>query len=200
MENLTAGFLYRAGAETPLNFREKCSSFSQNDCEQFTQRWIPKPQFWYPPLMFGSQHRIPKHLFFLGFLRIHLRTPRPATEPRNGPTRNFHEKCRKNSPQAEILDPKKIPRKYRKNTQNGHFWYFGGIFSVFSGYFEGKFRESRISGRGGIFSVFFVEIPGRAISGLCSRSGCSQVYTADFGFSVGRQKFSVIFLRCLSRK
>ena len=26
-------------------------------------------------------------------------------------------------------------------------------------------------GPGGIFSVFFVEIPGRAISGLCSKSG-----------------------------
>ena len=29
-------------------------------------------------------------------------------------------------------------------------------------------------GPGGIFSVFFVEIPGLAISGLCSRSGRSQ--------------------------
>ena len=37
--------------------------------------------------------------------------------------------------------------KYRKNTENGHFWYFGGIFSVFSEYFGGKFWESRISGR-----------------------------------------------------
>ena len=27
------------------------------------------------------------------------------------------------------------PRKYPKNTENGHFWYFGGIFSVFSGHF-----------------------------------------------------------------
>ena len=31
-------------------------------------------------------------------------------------------------------------------------------------------------GLGGIFSVFFVEIPGRAISGLCSRSGRSQSF------------------------
>ena len=144
---ITAGFLYRAGAETPLNFREKfgngpntvsgstvsntelselfwahwvqlselseflsayylCAnanspSFLQNspslpqnsvscllrnstletvfrpfpknsECfpERFwkiSQRWIPKPQFWYPPLRLGSQHRIPKHLFFLVF-------------------------------------------------------------------------------------------------------------------------------------
>ena len=28
---------------------------------------VPKPQFWCPPLRFGSQHRIPKHLFFLVF-------------------------------------------------------------------------------------------------------------------------------------
>ena len=33
----------------------------------FSKRWIPKPQFWYPPLRFGSQPRIPKHLFFLVF-------------------------------------------------------------------------------------------------------------------------------------
>ena len=34
---------------------------------------------------------------------VMLRTPRPATEPRDGPTRNFHEKYRKNTPRAEIL-------------------------------------------------------------------------------------------------
>ena len=28
---------------------------------------LPKPQFWYPPLRFGSQHQRPKHLFFLVF-------------------------------------------------------------------------------------------------------------------------------------
>ena len=32
-----------------------------------SQRWIPKPQFWYPPLRFGSQLWIPKPLFFLVF-------------------------------------------------------------------------------------------------------------------------------------
>ena len=35
------------------------------------------------------------------------------------------------------------------------FWYFGGIFSVFSGYFRGKFWESRISGRGVFFRGIF---------------------------------------------
>ena len=56
----------RAGAETPLNFREKFR-VSPRNIWKISQQWIPKPQFWYPPLRFGSQHRIPKHLFFLVF-------------------------------------------------------------------------------------------------------------------------------------
>ena len=36
----------------------------------------------------------------------------------------------------------------------------------------------------GIFSVFFVEIPGRAISGLCSRSGCSQLFLSSAPFDL----------------
>ena len=63
---VTAGFLYRAGAETPLNFREKFRVFPERFW-RISQGRIPKPQFWYPPLRFGSQHRIPKHLFFLVF-------------------------------------------------------------------------------------------------------------------------------------
>ena len=58
------------------------------------------------------------------------------------------------APRPKIWNPKKIPPKYRKNTKNGHVWYFGGIFSVFSGYFQGKFWESRISGRGLFFRYF----------------------------------------------
>ena len=54
----------------------------------------------------------------------------------------------------KFWNPKKIPQKYRKNTKNTPFWYFGGIFLVFSGYFGGKFWESRISGRG-VFSWYF---------------------------------------------
>ena len=50
--------------------------------------------------------------------------------------------------------PRKYPQKYRKDTKNAHFWYFGGIFSVFSGYFGGKFWESGISGRGVFFRYF----------------------------------------------
>ena len=83
-----------------------------------------------------------------------LRTPRPATEPRHGPTRNFHKKYRKNTPRAKILEPQqnteKIPKKYPKC----EFWVFLGYFSVFSGYFGCKFRESRISGRGVFFRYF----------------------------------------------
>ena len=55
----------------------------------------------------------------------------------------------------KFWNPKKIPQKYRKNTKNTHFWYFGGIFSVFSGYFGGEFWESRISGRGVFFRYFW---------------------------------------------
>ena len=63
---LMAGFLYRDGAETTPNVREKFR-VSLRTILKNSQRWIPKPQFWYPPLRFGSQHRIPEHLFFLGF-------------------------------------------------------------------------------------------------------------------------------------
>ena len=56
----------------------------------------------------------------------------------------------------------KIPPKY----QNDHFWYFFGIFG-------GIFLGFQNFGQGGIFSVFFVESPGWAISGLCSSSGHS---------------------------
>ena len=54
---------------------------------------------------------------------------RPATEPRDGPTRNFHKKYRKNTPRAEILEHQEIPPKYRKNAKTDIF----GIFSVFFG-------------------------------------------------------------------
>ena len=46
---------------------EKNSTFLPERFWKFSQGWIPKPQFWYPPLGLGSQHRIPKHLFFLVF-------------------------------------------------------------------------------------------------------------------------------------
>ena len=61
-----------------------------------------------------------------------LRTPRPATEPRNGPTRKNPRKIPKKYPPARNSGlpefTPKIPRKYRKkdpqNTKNAHFWYF----------------------------------------------------------------------------
>ena len=60
----------------------------------------------------------------------------------------------KNTPRPEILEPQenteKIPQKYQKCA----FWYFGGIFSVFSGYFGRKFWESIISGRNVFFRYF----------------------------------------------
>ena len=102
---------------------------------------------------------------FLIFSRVwrplDLRTPPPATEPRDGPTRNFHEKYRKNSPRPEILDSPeftpKIPRKYRKNTPKipkMSFWYFFGIWGYFlgvpkfrpGGYFFGIFCGNSGSG------------------------------------------------------
>ena len=66
--------------------------FSKFLSERSSQRWIPKPQFWYPPLRLGSQHRIPKPLFLvffwvctavLGFVaqgQIFLRRPSPKLE------------------------------------------------------------------------------------------------------------------------
>ena len=93
-----------------------------------------------------------------------LRTPRPATEPRDGPTRNFHEKYqRKYPPRPKFWNPKKIPPKYRENTKNNHFWcfqriflrYFQGILGVNSG--SPEFRA------GGYFFGIFRGNSGRAI-------------------------------------
>ena len=52
-----------------LKLSRKIPSFSQNNVEHFLSGGygIPKPQFWYPPLRFGSQLRMRKHLFFLVF-------------------------------------------------------------------------------------------------------------------------------------
>ena len=81
-----------------------------------------------------------------------LRTPRPAKEPKDGPTRNFHEKDQKNTPRPEILDSQKLPSKYPEITEKSPpppkkkfpFW-------VFFGYFLGvpEFRPG-----GSFFGVF----------------------------------------------
>ena len=104
---------------------------------------------------------------------VALKTPRPATEPRNGPTRNFHEKYRKNTPRPEILDSQNLPPKYPENTEKIPRKYRKCVFLVFFRYFGGIFLGFQNFGPGGIFLVFFVEIAGRAILGLCSRSGRS---------------------------
>ena len=89
-------------------------------------------------------------------LRLHLRTPRPATETRDGPTQSVHEKSEKMTPSPKFWTPRiapKIPRKYQKrpiNTQkyqNARWGYFFGIFGVFS-------WGSRISARGYFFAIF----------------------------------------------
>ena len=71
------------------------------------------------------------------------------------PDPEFPRKIPKKYPRAEILEPQENTAKIpTKNTENTHFRYFLGIFSVFSGYFGGKFWESRISGRGVFFRYF----------------------------------------------
>ena len=64
-----------------------------------------------------------------------------------------------------------MPKKYPQNTKNARFGYFFGIFAAGVPEFQ----------PGGYFFSIFVEIPGRAISGvsLCSRSGCSQAWANE---------------------
>ena len=81
---------------------------------------------------------------------------RTATEPRDAPTRNFHGKYPQLPPGAEILDPKKIPRKYRKIIQK---WVFYDCFSVLFWYSRGILKvnsESPEFGAGGVFVSVFV--------------------------------------------
>ena len=66
-----------------------------------------------------------------------LRTPRPARETRDGPTRNSPKNTEKIPPGLKFWN-------------TGIFPLIFGVFSwVFSGYFGGKCWESRIWGRGG---------------------------------------------------
>ena len=64
----------------------------------------------------------------------------------------------------------KIPKKYPQNTQNAHFWYFFGIFGVFSWgsrisaqgvffrYFSWKFRVGPSRGSVALNSTFFASM------------------------------------------
>ena len=66
------------------------------------------------------------------------------------------------------------PRKCSENTPKIPKMGIFGILGVFFGDFWGILgvnSGSQNFGPGGIFWVFSMEVPGRAISGLCSRSG-----------------------------
>ena len=75
----------------------------------------------------------------------------PTRVCRDGPTRNFHEKCRKNTPRPEILDSQSLPQNTPQKHRKAHL----GYFSVFWGYFLGvpEFRaRGDFSGGGGNFA------------------------------------------------
>ena len=76
----------------------------------------------------------------------------------------------KKYPQARNSGTPKIPKKYPKQA----FLVFWGVLFCIFGVFFGEILGVQNFGPEGIFSVCFVEISGRAISGLCSRSGRSQ--------------------------
>ena len=90
------------------------------------------------------------------------------------PNPGFPRKIPKKIPPPEILDSQNLPPKYPKNTLKNApkipKLTTLGIFSVFWGYFLGvpEFRTGGV-----FFRYFFAEIPGRAISGLCRRTGRS---------------------------
>ena len=125
---------------------------------------------------------------------LRLRTPRPATEPRDGPARNFHDKYRKNTPRPKFWNPKKIPPKYRKNTKINHFWYFQGIFLVFSGYFGGKFWESRISGRCVFFRYFSCKFRVGPFRGSVAGRGVLKLKGAEKKRTLQKHPFGQPFL------
>ena len=84
-----------------------------------------------------------------------LRTPRPATEPRVAQPGISTKNTEKTAPQTEIPEPKKDPHQNTEKIHKMGVLVFWGIFSIFSAYFGGKFWESRISGRGGVFFWYF---------------------------------------------
>ena len=120
----------------------------------------------------------------------------PARETWDGRTPEFfHEKCRKKYPPGPKFrtpgiyqkNTPKIPPKYQKCA---FFWAFS---PVFWGYFLGVPESSAL----GYFFGIFVEIPGRTISGLSSRSGRSQGQRKCFPFLFFFPRFSLLFLRFL---
>ena len=110
------------------------------------------------PFLKQANPKDPAVLKMLRVVNLLLRTPRPATEPRDGLTRKFHEKYRKNTPRAEILESQentpKIPKMGIFGTLGVFFRYFRGILGANSGtpefrawgYFFGIFRGNSGSG------------------------------------------------------
>ena len=68
-------------------------------------------------------------------------------------------------PGPKFWTPRISPKNTEKNTKNAHFWYFARYFFGIFGVFWGEDLGVQNFGPGGIFSVFFVAIPGWAISG-----------------------------------
>ena len=103
-----------------------------------------------------------------------LRTPQPATETQDSLTRNFDQKYPPKNPPGR--NSQKIPRRYPSQTPPKNEPVLGGIFYVNFGVFFLRVPEFRPRFFF-FFGMFVVESPGRAISGLCSRSGRSQLFT-----------------------
>ena len=70
---------------------------------------------------------------------------RPGISTKNAEKKPFGPKFW--TPRIYPQNTPKIPKKYPQNTKNAHFWYFFGIFGVFS-------WGSRISVRGVFFRYF----------------------------------------------
>ena len=91
--------------------------------------------------------------------RSRIKNPPTCYKAPKWPDREFPRKIPKTS--LKLWNPKKTPRKHPENTpkipkkyQKCAFFVFGEYFLLFSGYFRGRFWESRISGRGVFFWYF----------------------------------------------
>ena len=93
--------------------------------------------------------------------------------------------CTKNTEKNTPARNSGTPREYPKNTPKIPKMRIFGILGVFLGYSLGGILginsgSPEFRAGGVFFSVFFVEVPARAISGLCSRSGRSQIWKSFF--------------------
>ena len=95
---------------------------------------------------------------------VAFRTPWLAAQTQGGRTRNFHEKYRKKATSPKVWTTQNTPRKEKRKKKN----YFPAVWGH-------SLRDPfQIFWAGGILSAFFVEIPGLASKGLCSRPGRAQ--------------------------